>query len=220
MVVRIGDKAPNLSVTEWIQGKPTNINKEIGNVVLIEVFQVNCPGCFLYGIPDAIEIYKKYNNMDVRVLGIATAFEDFDKNTLENLKLLLFTGQVIGETRRVLGQYGRLIEGNKLPYKIPFPVAMDSLKKESAVLSENKIMDFVESNVPDFRSYSESNKLILIERVKNYLKTKQYSAQTFEEFGLRGTPSWVLIDRKGIVRKINFGANGFLHDMVQDLIKE
>jgi hypothetical protein len=220
MVVRIGDKAPNLSVTEWIQGKPTNINKEIGNVVLIEVFQVNCPGCFLYGIPDAIEIYKKYNNMDVRVLGIATAFEDFDKNTLENLKLLLFTGQVIGETRRVLGQYGRLIEGNKLPYKIPFPVAMDSLKKESAVLSENKIMDFVESNVPDFRSYSESNKLILIERVKNYLKTKQYSAQTFEEYGLRGTPSWVLIDRKGIVRKINFGANGFLHDMVQDLIKE
>ena len=220
MVVRIGDKAPNLSVTEWIQGKPTNINKEIGNVVLIEVFQVNCPGCFLYGIPDAIEIYKKYNNMDVRVLGIATAFEDFDKNTLENLKLLLFTGQVIGETRRVLGQYGRLVEGNKLPYKIPFPVAMDSLKKESAVLSENKIMDFVESNVPDFRSYSESNKLILIERVKNYLKTKQYSAQTFEEYGLRGTPSWVLIDRKGIVRKINFGANGFLHDMVQDLIKE
>src|SRR5919205_992326 len=217
MVVRIGDKAPNLSVTEWIQGKPTNINKEIGNVVLIEVFQVNCPGCFLYGIPDAIEIYKKYNNMDVRVLGIATAFEDFDKNTLENLKLLLFTGQVIGETRRVLGQYGRLIEGNKLPYKIPFPVAMDSLKKESAVLSENKIMDFVESNVPDFRSYSESNKLILIERVKNYLKTKQYSAQTFEEYGLRGTPSWVLIDRKGIVRKISFGANGFLHDMVQDL---
>jgi peroxiredoxin len=220
MVVRIGDKAPNLSVTEWIQGKPTNINKEIGNVVLIEVFQVNCPGCFLYGIPDAIDIYKKYNNMDVRVLGIATAFEDFDKNTLENLKLLLFTGQVIGETRRVLGQYGRLVEGNKLPYKIPFPVAMDSLKKESAVLSENKIMDFVESNVPDFRSYSESNKLILIERVKNYLKTKQYSAQTFEEYGLRGTPSWVLIDRKGIVRKINFGANGFLHDMVQDLIKE
>jgi len=220
MVVRIGDKAPNLSITEWIQGEPTNIDKEIGNVVLIEVFQVNCPGCFLYGIPDAIEIHRKYNNMGVTVLGIATAFEDFDKNTLENLKLLLFTGQVIGATRRVLGQYGQVIEGNKLPYKIPFPVAMDSLKKESAVLSENKIMDFVESNVPDFRSYSESNKLILIERVKSYLKTKQYSAQTFEEYGLRGTPSWVLIDRKGIVRKINFGANGFLHNMVKDLMKE
>ena len=220
MVVSIGDKAPNLKVAEWIQGMPTNIDKEIGNVILIEVFQVNCPGCFLYGIPDAIEIYRKYSNTDLTVLGIATAFEDFDKNTLENLKLLLFMGQVIGETQKVLRQYGQLIEGNKLAYKIPFPVAMDSLKKESAVLSESRIMDFVDSNVPDFRSLSESNKLILIERVKNYLKTKQRSAQTFEEYGLRGTPSSILIDRKGIVRNINFGADGSLHDMVKDLVKE
>jgi hypothetical protein len=220
MVVGIGDKAPNLKVAEWIQGMPTNIDKEIGNVILIEVFQVNCPGCFLYGIPDAIEIYRKYSNTDLTVLGIATAFEDFDKNTLENLKLLIVMGQVIGETQKVLRQYDQLIEGNKLAYKIPFPVAMDSLKKESAVLSESRIMDFVESNVPDFRSLSESNKLILIERVKNYLKTKQSSAQTFEEYGLRGTPSSILIDRKGIVRKINFGADGSLHDMVTDLVKE
>ena len=97
---------------------------------------------------------------------------------------------------------------------------MDSLKKESTVLSESRIMDFVDSNVPDFRSLSESNKLILIERVKNYLKTKQSSAQTFEEYGLRGTPSSILIDRKGIVRNINFGADGSLHDMVKDLVKE
>ena len=48
MVVSIGDKAPNLKVAEWIQGMPTNIDKEIGNVILIEVFQVNCPGCFLW----------------------------------------------------------------------------------------------------------------------------------------------------------------------------
>ena len=121
MVVSIGDKAPNLKVAEWIQGKPTNIDNEIGNVILIEVFQVNCPGCFIYGIPGAIKIYRNYNNKGVNVLGIATAFEDFDKNTLDNLKLLLLTGEVIGETRKALGQYGQeLVEENKLPYKIPF----------------------------------------------------------------------------------------------------
>ena len=220
MVVRIGDKAPNLKVAEWVQGNPTNIDKEIGNVILIEVFQVNCPGCFMYGIPDAINIHRNYSNKGVTVLGIATAFEDFDKNTLDNLKLLLFTGEVIGETRKALGQYGQLVAENKLPYKIPFPVAMDSLKKESDVLSESRIIDFVESNVPEFRSYSEANRSILIERVKNYLQTKQNSAQTFEEYGLRGTPSCILIDRKGIVRHINFGAVGLLDSTIKDLVIE
>jgi thiol-disulfide isomerase/thioredoxin len=220
MAVRIGNKAPNLKVSEWVQGKPTNIDKEINNVILIEVFQVNCPGCFMYGIPDAIEIYRKYNNRNVTVLGIATAFEDFDKNTLDNLKLLLLTGEVIGETRNALGQYGQLIEGNKLPYKIPFPIAMDSLKKESNVLTERTVMDFIENNVRDFSSFSESDKLVLIKRVKEYLKTKQYSAETFEEYGLRGTPSSILIDKNGIVRQINFGANGSVDAMVNDLVKE
>jgi hypothetical protein len=51
MVAKIGSKAPNLEVSNWVQGKPTNIDKEKGNMVLVEVFQVNCPGCFLYGFP-------------------------------------------------------------------------------------------------------------------------------------------------------------------------
>jgi peroxiredoxin len=218
MAVRIGNKAPNLKVSEWVQGKPTNIDKEINNVILVEVFQVNCPGCFIYGIPDAIEIHRKYNKRNVTVLGIATAFEDFDKNTLENLKLLLFTGEVIGETRNALSQYGQLIEGTKLPYKIPFPIAMDALKKESNVFTEGTVMDFIESNVPDFRSYSESDKSVLINRAKQYLKAKQYSAETFEEYGLRGTPSSILIDKNGIVRQINFGAKGSLDDVIKDLL--
>ena len=218
MAVRIGNKAPNVKVSEWVQGKPTNIDKEINNVILVEVFQVNCPGCFIYGIQDAIDIYRKYNNRNVTVLGIATAFEDFDKNTLENLKLLLFTGEVIGETRNALSQYGQLIEGKKLPYKIPFPIAMDSLKKESNVFTEGTVMDFIESNVPDFRSYSESDKSVLINRAKQYLKAKQYSAETFEEYGLRGTPSSILIDKNGIVRQIKFGAKGSLDDVIKDLL--
>ena len=220
MMAKIGSKAPNLEVSSWVQGKPTNIDKEKGNVVLVEVFQVNCPGCFLNGIPEAIDIHKKYKDRGLTVLGMATAFEDFDKNNLQNLEKLVTTGEVIGETYRALAQYGQLRDGNKLPYKIPFPVGMDLLKKESDSLTESKIMDFIETNVPNFRSYSEKDRQVLIERVKQYMRSKEYSAKTFEGYALRGTPSSILVDRKGVLRSTFFGSNGVLEGAIEELLKE
>ena len=220
MVAKIGSKAPNLEVSSWVQGKPTNIDREKGNVVLVEVFQVNCPGCFLYGIPETIDIHKKYKDRGLTVLGMATAFEDFDKNNRQNLEKLVTTGEVVGETYRALAQYGQLRDGNKLPYKIPFPVGMDLLKKESDSLTESKVMDFIEVNVPDFRSYSEKDRQVLIERVKQYMRSKEYSAKTFEGYALRGTPSSILVDRKGVLRSTFFGSNGVLEGMIEELLKE
>ena len=220
MVVKIGAKAPNLKVSKWVQGLPTNVDKEKDNVVLVEVFQVNCPGCFLYGIPEAIELYNKYRNKGLTILGVATAFEDFDKNTLENLELLATTGEVIGETHKALAQYGQLKNGNTLPYKIPFPLAMDSLKKESENLSQTRIKEVIDANIPDFDSYSEHQKAELVERVKQYLMSKQYSAETFDEYALRGTPSAILIDKKGILRDVSFGQNGLLENQIQNLLNE
>lgn len=219
MTVQIGAKAPNLKVSKWVQGLPTNIDKEKDRVVLVEVFQVNCPGCFLYGIPEAIELYKKYRNEGLTVLGMATAFEDFDKNTLENLELLLTTGETIGETLNALGQYGQL-NGNKLKYKIPFPVAMDSLKKENGRSSQTRIKEVIDANVPDYDSYNEHQKAEIIERVKQYLSAKQYSAETFDEYALRGTPSAILVDKKGILRDVTFGQNGLLDSRIQSLLNE
>jgi len=219
MVAKIGARAPNLKVSKWVQGLPTNIDKERDNVILIEVFQVNCPGCFLYGIPETIDIYNKYKNDGVRVFALATAFEDYDKNTLENLELLLTTGQVIGETYRVLSQYGSL-KGDKLPYEIPFPVAMDSLKRENENWTDDKVIEFTEANVPEFQSYSDYQKAEMIQRVREYLKHKIYTAETFEEYALRGTPSSILIDKKGILRNVTFGQGGYLGSMIQTLLEE
>jgi thiol-disulfide isomerase/thioredoxin len=220
MVVSIGSKAPNLSVAKWVQGLDTNIDKEKDNVVLVEVFQVNCPGCFLYGIPQAIDIYQKYRKDGVTVLGLATAFEDFDKNTIENLELLLSKGEVIGETLKMLGQHGQLVDKNKLPFKIPFPVAMDLLKKENGSMSNEKINEIVKVNVPDFDSYNERQKAEIIERVKQYLRNKEYSAQTFDQYALKGTPSSILIDKKGILRDVAFGQNDFLEENIKRLLNE
>lgn len=216
----MGTKAPNLHVSEWVQGLPTNIDKNIGKVVLVEVFQVNCPGCFMYALPNAIEIYKNNSREDIVVLGLATAFEDYDKNTLDNLKLLLSSGKVIGETFNALNQYRQLVDGDKLNYKIPFPVGMDVLRKNTQVFSDNIVIDFIESTIDNYNSYSEPDKKVLFERVKQYLKNKKYSALTFDEYKLQGTPSAILIDKKGNLRNVFFGVNNSLNGLIKQLVNE
>jgi thiol-disulfide isomerase/thioredoxin len=220
MLAQLGQKAPNLSVSKWVQGMPTNIDQEKDHIVLVEVFQVNCPGCFLYGIPEAINIYNKYRDQGVRVLGVATAFEDFDKNTLENLELLAKTGKVIGETKKALEQYGKLGDGETIPYKIPFPLGMDVLHKEAGPPSKQKMMDFIKGQIPDFDLQPEGYKNQILERVEQYFKSKEYSAETFEKYALRGTPSSILIDRNGVLRDVSFGQTGHIESMIKELLDE
>ena len=216
----IGQKAPNFGVSEWVQGAPTNFDQEKDHIIVLEVFQVNCPGCFMNALPEAINIYNKYKDDGVRVLGLATAFEDFDKNTLENLKMLAETGEVIGETKNALSMYGQLKEGNKLNYKIPFPLGMDNLTKTSGEISQEKIMEFIYPQIPDFDTKPDDYKNQIIQRVKGYMKSKEYSAETFEKFALQGTPSTIIVDRKGILRDVSFGQTGHIESIIEKLIAE
>ena len=220
MTIKAGLPAPELNVSEWVQGGPINLKDYQGKVVVVEVFQVNCPGCFIYGIPEAIDTFQKYKNNDVIVLGLATAFEDFDKNTLENLKLLLKENKVIGETLTTLTYQSKLLNEGKLSYSIPFPVGMDMLVKEKLPIEEKRIMEFVNANVPDFDLYHQKDKEQIISRVKSYLETKPYSPLTFEEYSLRGTPSSMFIDKKGILRETTFGSTGLMATTVEKLLSE
>jgi len=209
MSVKIGEKAPNFGVSEWVQGAPTNFDQEKDHIVLLEVFQVNCPGCFMGAIPDAIKIYEK-----------ATAFEDFDKNNLDNLKMLVETGEVVGETKSALAQYGQLQEGSKLSFKIPFPIGMDNLTKNVSEITQEKILEFIYPQIPEFDSQPEEYRNQIIQRVKDHMKSKEYSAETFENFSLQGTPSAILVDRKGILRDVSFGQTGHIDGMIQQLLTE
>ena len=219
MSVQIGQKAPNLKISKWVQGMDTNLDKQNDNIVVVEVFQVNCPGCFMYGIPESIEIYNKYRSEGVSVLGMATAFEDFDKNTIENLQLLLETGETVGETKKMLSQYGES-GGDKISYKIPYPVAMDSLIKQSGEAGKEKMDSLIKKQIPNFDEQPEDYKNQIYDRVKNYFMSKEFSAETFEMYALPGTPSSILVDRKGILRDITFGQNGLLESKIQALLNE
>ena len=173
----------------------------------------------MHSIPEIINIYNKYKGDGLSVMGVATAFEDYDKNTLENLEMLLTTGEVVGDTKQALTQYGQLNDG-KLQFKIPYPVAMDSLVKEGGEPSMEKMTAFINQQIPNFESQPDDYKNQIYARVKEYYKSKEYSAETFEMYSLQGTPSTILVDRKGILRDVSFGSTTNLESMVQKLLNE
>jgi len=219
MKAQLGQKAPLLSLSEWVQGEPVNFDQLSGRVVLVEVFQVNCPGCFLYALPQAVDLYQRYSDHGLSVLGVATAFEDFDKNNLKNLTRLIENGEVIGETLRVLSQQGKLVAGH-LPFRIPFPVAMDRLQKRQAGMDPNEIETFINQRIPDFKQQPETYRQKIRQQVQHYFQSLTYHAETFELFDLKGTPSHILVDKHGLLRDCAFGAHPDLEEHVLELLRE
>ena len=71
--------APELQVSQWFNtDSPISIESLRGRVVVIEAFQMLCPGCVLHGIPQAKEISKSFSCEEVVVLGLHTVFEHHD----------------------------------------------------------------------------------------------------------------------------------------------
>lgn len=214
----VGRKPPPLAVSAWVQGSPVDFADLLGRVILVEVFQVNCPGCFLYALPQAVKLYETYGGQDLAVIGIATAFEDFDKNNLANLTGLVQNGEVIGETHRVLSQHN-LLRQDRLPYRLPFPIAMDHLIKRAGTTAE-EIKRFIESQIPNFPLLTESQQETLKAQARRYLHSLEYDAVTFQTFDLKGTPSAILIDKKGILRYSLFGDQPNLQELVLGLLQD
>lgn len=217
---QLNQAAPPWSVAGWVQGSSVELQDLVGKVVLLEVFQVNCPGCFLYALPRAIELHRQYADRGLVVLGIATAFEDFDKNTFANLQALLESGYVVGETLRVLEARGELDRG-RWRYRIPFPVAMDNLLTVTDTHpGGSAVDDFIRKNLPDVVGLAESDQLAIRQRVSQYLQRLSYRPETFERYGLQGTPSQVLIDKRGMLRSSRFGSYPWLEVDIQRLLAE
>ncbi|GJL56580.1 MAG: hypothetical protein NPIRA02_37120 [Nitrospirales bacterium] len=209
----------DVSVDAWVKGGPVTLEALVGSVVLIEVFQVNCPGCFLNALPKAIQLHERYRNKGLAIIGLATAFEDYDKNTLENLERLVDTGEVIGETLKALTQYGMLTDG-KVEWRLPFPVGMDRVVPESEPVTQEKVERYAQDILPNFGELPEGQQLNVLNQVRNYLKQKTMKAETFDRFSLQGTPSAILFDRKGQLRDVSFGQMDHQQSLVEQCLAE
>ena len=94
---------PELSVSQWF-----NTDQDIsladlhGQVVVIEAFQMLCPGCVLHGLPLAQKVQKTFASDAVTVLGLHTVFEHHEAMTPVSLAAFLYE------------------------YRITFPVGVDA----------------------------------------------------------------------------------------------
>jgi len=221
MTAIIDKIAPQPKIDCWAQGSEPPLDELKGQVVLIEVIQVNCPGCFVHALPEVIRLHETYQAQGLKTYVIATAFEHFEHNTLNNLQRLLQHGEVQGDPLLQLGKADFLID-NKLPYNIPFSVAMDKLEKNETDVTSEHIDQFILGQVPDFYQNNCDNerKQNIIKQAESYLKSKVYNALTFEMYQLQGTPSSILINKQGILKKVAFGAVNKLDNEIKQLLKE
>lgn len=215
----IDQTAPEPVIERWVQGHEPPLSELTGEVILIEVIQVNCPGCFVHALPECIRLHQRYTADGLKVFAIATAFEHFENNTLNNLKRLLRYGELQGEPLTQLEKAGFLDDG-RLPYEIPFSVAMDRLVKNEEPVTEQMIDSFILGQIPDFHtgSLSDERRTQIYRQAESYLGSKTWNALTFEMYSLQGTPSSILIDRGGTLRQVAFGSVNHLEPAIQRLL--
>ena len=101
--------APELAVVRWFNtgGSPT-LAELRGEVVVIEAFQMLCPGCVSHGLPQAKRIQHVFGD-DVTLLGLHCVFEHHEAMTPVSLEAFLHE------------------------YRITFPVAVDAHDSGSAL---------------------------------------------------------------------------------------
>lgn len=132
--------APPICASQWFNTtEALSLERLRGRVVVIEAFQMLCPGCVSHGLPQAQRIHDTFSKDQVVVLGLHTVFEHHAAMTPVALEAFLHE------------------------YKVAFPVAVDKAHP---------------SGMPE----------------------------TMRAYAMQGTPTLVLIDAMGMLRKQWFGA--------------
>lgn len=98
--------APELDVVQWFNSEPITLASLRGKVVLLEAFQMLCPGCVNHGIPMAQRVQKAFPSSDLVVIGLHTVFEHHDVQDPDALRVFLSEFRVtfpVGVDRPVEG---------------------------------------------------------------------------------------------------------------------
>lgn len=81
----LGKPAPEIEVDGWIAGDSLNLSELKGKVVLLDMFQIICPGCEA-AHPKIESLRERYADDGLEVVGLAVAFEYESAQTPEKIK--------------------------------------------------------------------------------------------------------------------------------------
>lgn len=133
--------APPIDAARWLNAaEPLPLDTLRGRVVVIEAFQMLCPGCVSHGLPQAGRVRETFREDEVAVIGLHSVFEHHDAQTPFALAAFLHE------------------------YRVGFPVAVDEPGEDRGL------------------------------------------PKTMAAYGMQGTPTLVLIDRRGRRRAQHFGS--------------
>jgi hypothetical protein len=158
----------------------------LGDLNLLFIFQVNCPGCFLYGFPQMERLHQQCESQGLTVLGLATAFEDFEFNTATNVELLLSEQKTIGATKKAISDL--------YLQEISFPIASDRLTTGQE-LNTSENIEFLCQQIADYEQMSIDGQTKLKQKIAIDLVQIACTSTTFALNLLPGTPSFILCDR-------------------------
>lgn len=185
---------------------------ELKKINLLFTFQVNCPGCFSYGFPLLNQLRQSFKD-DIGFLGLSTAFEDFELNTMENTLALASSGAVVGETAKMLTSQGL----STYPESIDFPIAMDAEVSDEE-LSDNSLIDKICEINPDFSVWAQFDQDQLRQKVRDYLRRQRKISFTFTVNQFRGTPTFVIFNDQMEILQQWFGHVSA--PQIEDTLKE
>ena len=163
------------------------------------IFQVNCPGCFIYGFPTMNQLYQQYKK-EIGFLGVSTAFEDFEYNNIANTRLLLNEGNTVGETKKYLTAQG----SNTYKHLPAFPIAFDKISTPKDFLNEENLANLSALLIGKKNLLSEEQTM-LNQNIRQHYRKYAGIAETFSLNQMRGTPSFVIFKENYEIIRHSFG---------------
>ncbi len=71
-----GRLAPPWQTTEWLNSeRALTLAALRGQVIVLEAFQMLCPGCVQHSLPQAQRVHQYYQQLGVQVIGLHSVFE-------------------------------------------------------------------------------------------------------------------------------------------------